>query len=257
MGRPGYATYMLIRNMVAKRILSSACWLCFKHCAVYCNVFLQDGTCWIQGSASAYRLLFYLPLTLYIAAAIALLVVISYRRHTIFGAANRRNILWRTSAFVVAFVAMWLMPCAFRWYQVCHSAVVIDYQSVRCDCCGWGHVDWTSTDALADGTRSSPPAVILLPCGCCCCMISRSPSRGSSTAVCGPHRRCSGSMYQPLGTTAADGLAGSLARLEWVIVVEQHWVMRTRLLPPVKPGMLDSVWGHRMRSIHRQQTRLT
>ena len=117
-----------------------------------------DGTCWIQGSHNPFRLLFYIPLTIFLVIGTVLLVFAScamqnwYQIDTAtraransgrnenglefnsdddesaeprpieyiapFSCKCKGGMLCRMVAFVGVFVLVWIWPCIFRWYQM-------------------------------------------------------------------------------------------------------------------------------------------
>lgn len=79
----------------------------------------SDGTCWVPGSpdsVGALRLLFYMPISAYIGAALVLLGTVACRRsrRSLFHPAQLRRMV----VFAGVFVAGWMWPCATRWIQV-------------------------------------------------------------------------------------------------------------------------------------------
>jgi len=74
---------------------------------------MGDGTCWIQGRHNIYRLLFYIPLFLYLISALLLFVYI-IRFRTILQ--NPNHLVTRMIAFVATFVVLWLwISIIFIW----------------------------------------------------------------------------------------------------------------------------------------------
>lgn len=120
---------------------------------------LNDGACWIRDDKSPLRLLFYLPLIVYMAAAAVLLVRV-FSRRVVFQSGGRKNrALLRMVAFVATFFAVWSLPLGMRLYQYGRSGGHIGegwVVAVRVCLSGQGLANfcvWITSPAFADTRR--------------------------------------------------------------------------------------------------------
>eukprot|EP01133_Synstelium_polycarpum_P019979 gene19979-23941_t len=78
-----------------------------------------DGTCWIAGSNSLLRLLFFVPLLIYIALSVASLITASvFTKSSSLSDHDRKGMLIRMSSYTVVFILCWIGPVAHRIAQL-------------------------------------------------------------------------------------------------------------------------------------------
>ena len=106
------ALYYIVQNRLL--FINFFCFVLFCFCFFFAEP--QDGTCWFRGNHNPYRMLFFLPLSIYVLTALSLVPVLVYKR-AIFFTLKSSHIFFRMLLFVFVFVLVWIWPFALRLHQ--------------------------------------------------------------------------------------------------------------------------------------------